>query len=172
MEKLKAKKSWKDKLKHEFIEYWINVIYLAIFFSVFILYRRLILAHYEVYLDDYFMGAIKALVFAKVIMIGSFLRIGKGFENKPLIIPIVYKSFMFTIFLAIFDIVEVYIRELIRLESFSVAADELANHFNNIWLGGVLVVFICFIPFFAMKELSRALGPEKIQNLFFKKREA
>jgi len=171
MKNQKVKKNWKDKLKYEFIEYWINVAYLAIFFSVFVLYRRLILAHYEVYLDDYFMGVIKALVFAKVIMIGSVLRIGKGFENKPLIIPVFYKSFMFTIFLTIFDIVEVFIRELIRLESFSVATDELVNHFNNIWMGGVLVVFICFIPFFAIKELSRALGPEKIQDLFFKKRE-
>ena len=145
MKNLKVKKGWKDKLKYEFVEYWINVAYLAIFFSVFILYKRLILAHYEVYLDDYFMGVIKALVFAKVIMIGSFLRIDKGFENKPLIIPVFYKSLMFTIFLTIFDIVEVYTRELIRLESFSVAADELANHFTNIWMGGVLVVFMPYI---------------------------
>ena len=164
------KKNWKDKLKHEFIEYWINVAYLAIFFSVFIFYRRLILAHYDVYLDDYFMGVIKALVFAKVIMIGAFLRIGSRFEDKPLIIPVLYKAFLFTLWVAIFDIAEEFIRELIHIQSFYGAVDELSKHFTNIWIGGVVVVFVSFIPFFALKELSRVMGSEKIQNLFLGKR--
>lgn len=163
------KKNWKDKLKHEFIEYWINVAYLAIFFSVFIFYRRLILAHYDVYLEDYFMGVIKALVFAKVIMIGAFLRIGSRFEDKPLIIPVLYKSFLFTIWLAIFDVAEAFIRELIQVHSFGGAVDELSRHFTNIWIGGVIIVFVAFLPFFAIKELSRVLGSEKIQNLFLRR---
>ena len=158
MENQQTKKNWKDKLKHEFIEYWINVAYLAIFFSVFIFYRRLILAHYDVYLEDYFMGVIKALVFAKVIMIGAFLRIGSRFENKPLIIPVLYKAFLFTLWVAIFDIAEEFIRELIHIHSFSGAVDELSKHFTNIWIGGVVVVFVSFIPFFALKELSRVMG--------------
>lgn len=170
MENQQAKKNWKDKLKHEFIEYWINVAYLAIFFSVFIFYRRLILAHYDVYLEDYFMGVIKALVFAKVIMIGAFLRIGSGFENKPLFIPVLYKAFLFTLWVAIFDIAEEFIRELIHIQSFYGAVDELSTHFTNIWIGGVVVVFVSFIPFFTLKELSRVLGSEKIQNLFLRKR--
>ncbi len=170
MENQKVKKNWKHKLKHEFIEYWINVIYLAIFFSVFIFYRRLILAHYDVYLEDYFLGVIKALVFAKVIMIGAFLRIDRGFDNKPLIIPVLYKAFLFTIFVAVFDVAEAFIRELISTQSFSGAVDELSKHFTNIWIGGALVVLVSFIPFFALKELSRVMGEEKILNLFFRKR--
>ena len=170
MNNQKIKKNWKDKLKHEFIEYWINVAYLAIFFSVFIFYRRLILAHYDVYLEDYFMGVIKALVFAKVIMIGAFLRIGTRFEDKPLIIPVLYKAFLFTLWVAIFDIAEEFIRLLIQIQSFNGAFDELANHFSNIWIGGAVVVFVSFIPFFAFKEISRVMGSEKIQNLFLRKR--
>ena len=170
MENQKAKRNWKDKLKHEFIEYWINVAYLAIFFSVFIFYRRLILAHYDVYLEDYFMGVVKALVFAKLIMIGAFFHVGKGFESKPLFIPVLYKSFLFTIWLAIFDVVEAFISELIHVRSFSGTVVELSTHFTNIWIGGVVVVFVAFLPFFAFKELSRVMGTEKIQNLFLRKR--
>ena len=171
MEKLKAKKSWKDKLKHEFIEYWINVIYLAVFFSVFIFYRRLVLAHYEILLDDYFSGVIKALIFAKVFMIGGFFPFSKRFEHKPLIIPVLYKSAVFTLFLVVFDIVEMFVKELILSQSFSAALHNLPSHFTKIWMGGVLVVFVCFLPFFVIKELTRAIGSEKIQNLFFKNRE-
>jgi len=169
MNKQNTKKSWKQKLKHEFIEYWINVAYLAIFFSVFIFYRRLILAHYDVYLEDYFLGIIKALVFAKVIMIGAFLRIDRTFDQKPLIIPIIYKSLLFTIWVAVFDVAEKFITGLISTSTFSGAVEEISKSFTNIWIGGALVVFFCFIPFFAFKELSRLIGKEKIQNLLFRR---
>jgi len=170
MEKQKVKKNWKQKLRYEFIEYWINAIYMALFFSVFIFYRRLILAHYEIFLEDYFIGVIKALVFAKVIMIGAFLRIDRGFDNKPLIIPVLYKAVLFTVWVAIFDLGEKFIGGFIHTTSFAGAIEELTKSFTNIWIGGALVVFFCFIPFFAIKELSRVMGPDKIQDLFFRKR--
>ena len=97
MEKPEAKKSWKQKLLHEFTEYWMNVLYMALVFSAIIFYRRLVLAHYEIYLDDYFSGVFKALVIAKVVMIGAFLRISRKFEHKPLIFPVLYKAVLFTI---------------------------------------------------------------------------
>lgn len=31
MENLKAKKNWKQRFLHEFSEYWINVVYMALF---------------------------------------------------------------------------------------------------------------------------------------------
>ena len=163
------KKKWKQKLRQEFIEYWMNAIYMSIFFSVFIFYRRMVLASYEIYLDDYFLGVIKALVFAKVIMIGAFLRIDRGFEQKPLIIPVIYKSFLFTVWVAVFDVAEKFIRGLISTNSFSGAVEEISKGFTNIWIGGAVVVFFCFIPFFAFKEVSRVLGSDKVQNLFFRR---
>ena len=170
MESPKTKKSWKNKLKHEFIEYWINATYMAIFFSVFIFYRRLILAEYNIQLNDYFLGVVKALVFAKVIMIGAFLKIGHAFDSKPLVIPVLYKSLLFTIWVAVFDIAEKFISGFIHTKGYDGAVEELVSSLNNIWIGGVVVVFFCFIPFFAFKEVSRVMGPEKIQNLFFRSR--
>ena len=143
---------------------------MAVFFSVFIFYRRMILAHYEIYLEDYFLGVIKALVFAKVIMIGAFLRIDRRFDQKPLIIPVFYKAFLFTVFVAVFDIAEKFISGFIHTFNLTGAIEELSKDLTNIWIGGVVVVFFCFIPFFAFKEVSRVMGPEKIQHLFFRKR--
>lgn len=167
---LEKKNKWKDKLKDEFIEYWINAAYLAIFFSVFVLYRRLILSHYDILVDDYFMGVVKALIFAKVIMLGAFLRIDKRFDNKPLIIPVIYKALLFTILIIVFDIVEYFISKMISLRSLTLAKEELVNHFSAIWLGGVMVVFVSFLPFFAMKELTRIIGYAKVKKMFFSSR--
>jgi hypothetical protein len=36
------------------------------------------------------------------------------------------------------------------------------------WLGGLLMVAMSFIPFFMLKELSRVMGHEKFRDLFLK----
>jgi len=163
------KKSWKQKFLHEFNEYWMNVIYMALVFSAIIFYRRLVLAHYEIYLDDYFSGVVKALVIAKVVMIGAFLRISRKFEHKPLIFPVLYKAVLFTLWVMLFDIAEAFIRIFINNPVFMEAINELKSHMNNLWLGGALLIFFSFIPFFAFKELVRVLGKEKIRELFLHK---
>jgi hypothetical protein len=164
-----VKKTWKQKLFHEFTEYWINVAYMAIIFSAVIFYRRLVLAHYDIYLDDYFSGVIKALVIAKVVMIGAFLSISRKFEHKPLIFPVIYKALLFTLWVMLFDIVEAYIRGFIHTPVFSEAFIELKGHITKVWLGGAMLIFFTFIPFFAFKELVRVMGNDKIKRLFFRK---
>lgn len=165
----KGTKSWKQKLFHEFREYWINVIYMALVFSAIILYRRTVLASYEIYLDDYFSGVVKALVIAKVVMIGAFLRISRKFEHKPLFIPVLYKALLFTIWVMLFDMAEIYIRAFINNPGLVAAFDELRNHVSFVWLAGALLIFFSFIPFFAFKELVRVLGSEKVSEIFLQR---
>jgi hypothetical protein len=165
-----VKKSLKQKFLREFTEYWANVLYMALVFSAIIFYRRLVLAHYEIYLDDYFSGVIKALVIAKVVMIGAFLRISRKFEHKPLIYPVLYKAALFTIWVMFFDIAEIYIGSFIHNLSFTDSYFELETHVSKVWLGGALLIFFSFIPFFAFKELMRVLGKEKVRELFLQKR--
>ena len=43
----KKKGTWKEKLFHEMVEYWISVIYLTLVFAAFTQYRRFLLAHYD-----------------------------------------------------------------------------------------------------------------------------
>jgi|WetSurMetagenome_2_1015567.scaffolds.fasta_scaffold74467_2 hypothetical protein len=169
MENQKSKKSLKQRLFHEFTEYWINVIYMALFFSAVVLYRRLLLAEHGIILEDYFAGVLKALVIAKVVMIGAFLRISRKYEHKPLIIPTVYKSILFTLWVMLFDIIEIYIRSYIHTPDFAEAFKELNQHINLVWLGAAVVICISFLPFFAMKEVSRVMGRDKFRGLFFKK---
>jgi hypothetical protein len=169
MENQKVKKNWKQKLIHEFTEYWINVVYMALFFSAVVLYRRLLLAEHGIYLDDYFAGVLKALVFAKVIMIGGFIRFSRKYEHMPLIIPTIYKAILFTLWVMLFDIIEIYIRAFIHTPDFAEAFSGLKNHINMVWLGAAVVICVSFLPFFAMKEVSRVMGSDKFRGLFFKK---
>lgn len=163
------KNTFKQKLFHELSEYFMNVVYLAMFFGAFAVARRLTLAHYDIYVDDYFVGIIRALVIGKVIMLGAFMNISHKYENKPLLIPVLYKTILFVICVIIFDIIEVLIKETIKLPSFSDAYQYLIlEHFSKLWLGGVIMIFVSFIPFFALKELSRVIGQQKFRDLMLK----
>ena len=168
MENQKEKKSFKQRFFSEFTEYLYNFAYMAIIFSAIILYRRLVLAHHGIILEDYFLGVIKAFVIAKVVMIAAFLNISKKFENRPLIIPVLYKAALFTICVMVFDIIEIYIKSLFFNPDLMQAFIELKSHLTIVWLGGAMLIFFTFIPFFALKELLRVLGKEKITHLFFK----
>ncbi len=168
----KKRTGWKQKILHELIEYWLSVLYMAGFFSVFTNYRRLILAHYQISYEAYGFSVIKALVLAKVVLVAKGLRLGRGFEDKPLIVPTLYKGFLFTVFVAVFDVVESMIRSFIHGRGPMGAFDELMSRFNYEWLAGSLVVFFSFIPFFAVRELRQVLGEGKIGKLFFQRRSA
>jgi hypothetical protein len=88
---------WKAKLTAELIDYWIVVLYLACFFGVFTWYRRLILAEYQIGYLHYGVSVVEALVLAKVILIGDVLRLGRGLDDKPLIVPTLYKAVVFSL---------------------------------------------------------------------------
>jgi hypothetical protein len=102
-------------------------------------------------------------------MSGAFLRISRRYEHKPLVFPVLYKAVLFTIWVMLFDILEIYIRAFIHMPSPVEAFYELEIHLTNVWLGGALLIFFSFIPFFAFKELVRVLGKEKVKELFLQK---
>jgi hypothetical protein len=159
----------RQKIFREMKRYWINVLYITLFFSIFTDYRRLILAHYQITYKEYGISLIKGLVLGKVILVAEHLHLGKGFEDKPLIVPTLYKSFLFTICVAILTIIEAMIRAFLKKEGFANVPDMFVKCFSYDWFASTLVVFAFFIPFFAMRELGRVLGEGEISRLFFRR---
>ncbi|MGW8162024.1 MAG: hypothetical protein ACWGN1_07240 [Desulfobulbales bacterium] len=157
---------WQKKLLHEMTEYWTNFIYLAIFFSVFITYRRLLMAEYNISYSDYGISVIKALILAKVIMIGDMFRFGRWLEDKPLIFPTIYKTVVFTLFVLLFSILESTVSGLLHGKGMAGGLPEILGGGRYELLGRSLIVFCAFLPFFAFRELGRILGKGRIRELF------
>jgi hypothetical protein len=169
MEATKQNTGWKQKIFREFVRYWINVLYLAIVFSLFSWYRRLILAHYEIKYLDYGVALIEALVLAKVIMVAEVLRFGRGlFRDKPLIYPTLYKSLVFTLFVAIFVALEDTVGGLLRGEGLTGWFARLQGKGKYEFLAHCLMTFFVFMPFFAFRELGKTMGEGKLGQLFFR----
>lgn len=161
---------WKKKLVNEMSEYFVNFVYLAVVFSTFATYRRLILAVYQVSYLNYGIAVIEAAVLAKIILLGETVRLGRRHEDKPLIIPALYKTLVFALWVIIFKILEYMIRGLLRGRDLTEEFQDLIGRGGYEILANALVVFAAFVPFFAIKELGRVIGREKLRELFFRRR--
>jgi hypothetical protein len=165
-----ARDGLKRKLLHELAEYLMTAAYLAAFFGVFTWYRRLILAQYQVSYLHYGIALIEALILAKVIWLGNLLGLGRRLKNKPLIYPTLYQAAVFTGWVAVFGLLEKTLTDLLRGQGLIGGVDELWQEGADALLARCLIVFFAFIPFFAFKELSEALGEGRIRRLFFRAR--
>ena len=162
---------WKERIRHELIEYGFNVVYLTLVFASFTVYQRLVLAAYGITYTNYWFALIEAVILGKVIMIGGFFHLGRGLENKPLIYTTLYKTFVFTIFVAVFKVIEYAIKGLVAGEGIEGGLADFTGKGIQIILANSLVVLIALIPFFAVTELGRVFGKDKIGNLFFRSRD-
>jgi hypothetical protein len=160
-----------EKVRHELIEYAFNVVYLTLVFAAFTQYRRFLLAEYSITYTNYWVGLIGALILGKVIMIGSVFRLGRWLEDKPLIIPTIYKALIFSVFVLVLRVVEYAIKGLLHGDGLAAALVEFfAQKGIDEVLANLLVVLVTLIPFFAVKELGRVLGRERVAALFFRNR--
>ena len=160
----------KQRVVHEVVEYWINFVYVAFFLVAFAWYRRLVLAEYHIVYMHYWFPVFEAAVLAKVIIIGDLLRLGRRLDQQPLIIPTVYRTVVFTLWIGAFDVLEATIRGLIHRQGVMAGLEELANKDWHEWLAGGVVAFVAFIPFFAFKELELVLGKDALRPLFWRRR--
>jgi hypothetical protein len=166
----RKKRNWKTLLFEEVVEFWINAAYLAMVFAAFTQYRRLLLAAHDITYTNYWVAVIEALILAKVIMIGAVLRLGRGLEDKPLIYPTLHKTVVFTVFVAVFTLLEHTIKGLWMGRGLLGGLVEYFGNGPHEFLAGALMLFVAFVPFFGVKELGRVLGKDRIWALFFQKR--
>jgi hypothetical protein len=161
---------WWGRITHEIGEYATIVIYLTLVFAAFIQYRRLLLAAHDITYTNYGIAVIEALILGKVIMIGAVFRLGRGLEDKPLIIPALYKTVLFSLLVVAFTIVEHAIKGLWMGEGLAAGVMNFLDKGFHELLAGSLVIFVALFPFFAIRELERVVGTDKIRTLFFRNR--
>jgi hypothetical protein len=132
----------------------------------------LVLAEYQISYLHYGVSVIQAMVLAKVIVVGRALRLGRRLKDHPLIVPTIYKAIVFSIFVALFGVVEHTIIGSLHGKGIAGGFEELASTGKDELLARCMVMFVAFIPFFAFEELERVLGEGKLGNLFFRRRSA
>jgi hypothetical protein len=145
-------------------------LYLSIFFILLRTYTNLVLAVYHIDYERYGLCLLESLVLAKIILTGEVLRIDRRLGEKSLIVQTFFKAAVFSVFVLVFEVLEHLILGAVRGKA---PAEVLAEVLERGWprlIAMALVVFVAFLPFFAFKELARAIGGDRLKELFFKRR--
>ena len=101
-----GKRTLKQKAIHAAREYLVIALYLFVVFSLFVLYKEVILAENHIDFALHGFALFNALALAKVMLTAQELHLADQFRDAPLIYPTLLKSFVFTIVLACFKMVE------------------------------------------------------------------
>ena len=167
-----AKANLKERTVQEFKLFWMIALYLWLFLGSFTIYRRLIVDETGAAYLHYGIAVIEALVIAKVILIGKMFGFSRRFEDRPLIVPVLYKSILFGILVMLFGVLEHLVEGWMHKQGLWGGLREIGE-LGAYELGArSLMLIVAFIPFFAFWEIGRVLGAQKLAAMFFAKREA
>lgn len=158
----------KEKIVDDLYRYVAYSLFFALFFSAFTLYRMLVLEPYQIGALHYGYNIVEALILAKILMLGQMLGLGEHYKNRPLIIPTLYKTVVFTLFVFLFSILEHFVVGFLRGRNSAEIYQELTDHGIYEILARTLIMVFVFFLFFAFQETGRVMGENKLFNLFFK----
>lgn len=161
------KTSIKSRLVAETETMMLIFVYLALLLCAFTTYRKLVLAQYQIGYFQYGFSIFEALILAKVVVIGRYLRVGERFAGHPLIVPTLYKTVCFTALVLVFSIVERIVSATIHGRRPGTGIAEIIELGKWEILARTLVLFMAFVPLFAAWEIGALLGEGKLRVLFF-----
>jgi hypothetical protein len=162
----------KGKALEEFKLYWVVFAFLALMFSAFFGYRRLILREFGISYSHWGVALIQAAIIAKVILIGQAMKVGKRIEEHPLIISVFVKAFLYSLLVVVFNILERVIEGLIHRDDLQAIGHRIVMNGPEEIFANALMIFVAFIPFFAVWEIGRVVGFDKLADMFLRKRPA
>ncbi len=161
------KASVREKITHELREFVVIAIYLFIFFTALSYFKATSLHAYGIDYAPFGLAAIKALIFAKFILIGRALHAGERFKSLPLIWPTLYKSLAFVALLAVLDVIEEAVVGLIHRRTIWGSIVNIGGGTIDQVFATSIIVLLILIPFFAFQELGEIVGEHNLVQLFF-----
>jgi hypothetical protein len=157
---------------HELKKLAILTAYLYVTLGAVILYKAAVLHGQGISFVPWGLAAVKAVVLAKFLMIGGVVKIGRGYTDRPLIWPTLYKSFVFLVLLIVLTIIEEIVVGLFHHHSVAASLGELFGPRLQETLAGYLIMLLLLIPLAAIHVLNEALGEGKLARMFFVERRA
>jgi hypothetical protein len=159
----------KGKLASEMRSMLLMGIFLSFYFCSFTAYKRLLFAEsgFEPFLYGY--AILEGFLLAKVILIGKFLKLGERSRPRPLGEVVLYKAFIFALFVLFFALGEEVVKGIIHHKGFAVIYGDVMARIGYEFLSRFFMTFTIFVPFFSFLELGDRIGEETLFNLFFKK---
>lgn len=158
-------KSKTDRLKDELIKLFWTFVYLFVLFGSLVLFRAVLLENSGQNTGwRYGFAALNALIFAKVILIGDLMGVGRRVGERPLLWSVLYQAAAFGALFVLFHFLEEGIKGLFEGHPLGTAL-RLFAHESNTALVSAFLFAVALVPFFALREMTSALGPSRTKTL-------
>ena len=155
----------------ELREFAIIATYLYVCFTALAFLKASILHDEGIQFAPWAFAAIKAVVSAKFILVGRALHLGEGFRNYPLIVPTLYRSITFVVFVTVLTIIEEITVGYLHGRSVMDALSEMGGGMRDQRIATILVLLLIFIPYFAFRLLGDIIGDRVLVRLYFERRQ-
>jgi hypothetical protein len=160
----------RDRIVHEIRQLLFMFLYLYVLIGLFTLYEHVVLAERHIPYALYGFALVNALVLAKVMLVADDLHVGRKFEDRPLIYPVLAKSVLFAIVFLCFRLAEGLLIGLWEGKTFQASLPSIGGGgITGVLFIGIIMSF-ALMPFFAFTHISRLLGPGVLLALIFKHR--
>jgi hypothetical protein len=165
---VEGKLTLKQKAANEMRRFLVMAAYLWVLFALFSLHQTIVLAKEGINYREQGFAIVNALMLAKVMLVAESFHVGRRFEDRPLVYPILYQSIEFAFLFIGFHIAErVLVGVLWDGQTVAASFPEIGGgSLKGIASAGV-IIFVTLIPFFAFKELGRIVGGRELQALVF-----
>ncbi len=161
----RSSRSVKGRLLHEATRFGLMFVYLWLVFGLFVLFERIIRGQMGLGFQAQGFALINALVLAKVMLIAEDLNVDRGTRGRPIAISALGEAALFAVVFIGFHILE-------RLAVGLLHGSTLAGSVPAIGGGGfaglatvAAILFIVLIPYFAFRDIARALAPGQMRRL-------
>jgi hypothetical protein len=161
-----SKRTLKERAVHGMREFFFIFLYLWLVFSLLVLYKSVILSQHNIEFLPHGLAFLNALALGKVILVAQELHVADHYKNEPLIYPTLLKSFVFSLLLALFKLVEEVAIDLFHGASFRESVAGIASGSWKQSLASTALLFAVLIPFFAFTELRSLLGEKRLSGAF------
>jgi hypothetical protein len=157
----------KAKAREELVEFVTVALYLLLVLGAFTIYRRLVLSEFGVSQWKYGFAVIEALVLGKIVLIGEAIGVGRFLQGRALAWAALYKALAFSLLVLLFSLAEHAIEGAVHHESLAEAIRLHGAAARDEALARALMMFVAFVPFFALTDLRRRYGLPDLGRLFF-----
>ncbi|HEV3273165.1 MAG TPA: hypothetical protein VGZ93_13380 [Candidatus Methylacidiphilales bacterium] len=142
--------------------------YFLFYFSIFIILKKLILAHYHIGFYSSGAAIVGALIAAKAVLVIESSPLSRPFRSAAPLLKVIYDAFVYTtlalVFLYLEKVLELVHKEGTFRPAFLTAGHERDGYEFCAKVGCAGVAFLGYAVFAA---ISRHLGPGELLKLFF-----
>jgi len=160
------KRTLKELALEEVRSFLILFVYLWILFGLFVLNQAVIEREHGGTIVIQGFALLNALVLAKVMLVIEKLELARWLRGLPGAIVILYEALICTLFFLAFHFIE---RGVMNMLTGHATATEPGLGGGGL-LGVVIVsiiLFVSMLPFFAFKNVARAIGPDRMWQILF-----